>query len=205
MKKHQTQSQTQSQTQNQPNKPLNKIKSRWTKIYQLKARNHPPDTVQYFTQKYFDAIAAQVSRKRSDLSPLQCEEIASDVLFELFKENFKNLRKLSRDQGNFRGVLSKIITSKLSRLARRKEIPHEDLPEVPVTPYETLDTKEDLHHALHRLSVDHPELHQTVMAVYFDEKTVPQAAAQLKISKDAVYMRLSRARTYLGEALTGYE
>lgn len=140
-------------------KTLNHVTTKWKKINDVIRNQGPKALAGYLTRHYFSPLAEMFRRHRPSLSHLESEELASDLLFELIKNNYRGIHRLDQNRGKLRGLFQKMIRARLSRLDddRYRLIEDDD---APIDGLEAiLDIHQDIHQALEQLAEDKPHLY----------------------------------------------
>lgn len=180
---------------------LSKIPSMWTEICKIQRSQGLKAVAGFLSRHYFAALATQFKKYRPCLSYFQCEEMASDVLFDLIKNNYRYVGQLDRKKGSLRGLFFRMIRHRLAREDRNREEPRAEVPERSIEYQSQLEDHYDLHTALGHLAEESPILYETVQEFYFKSRPVSELTEEWNLSESAVRMRLLRAQHFLGDFL----
>lgn len=184
---------------------LAEIETKWSRIKKFKTKKRFQALAGFLADEYFAALADKFRHYQSDLTPLQAEEMASDVLFELIDNDYRYLNELSSERGRLRGLFYKMIRQRLSKLGRDREYTNCDIPEGSTEVHSHLDIRQDIRAAIARLAKDNRDLAEAIEEVYFGGKTVEETATTLEVNINTLKKRLVKARSELAEHLEGYQ
>lgn len=187
-----------------PFKDLSKISTQWTRMEDLLDRQGPEALADYLAYHYFEALALKLKAKSSYLDELHAHELASDVIFEFIKNDYRTLKGLDRNRGHLRGLFFTIIRRKLSNLKTPAFSPDLSWLEEDKETDPWVDFYLDLEDALEKLEKDRPRIHKTFVLFYLEGRKISEIAEILNIKENAIKNRLYNARQWLAENLRGY-
>ena len=182
---------------------LSKISTHWTQIEDLLETDGPKALADYLAAEYFEALAKSIKRRRPQVDDLATHEIASDILYEFLKDDYRGIKQLNRDRGKLRGLFYKIIKRKLYWKEREKSHAsiQPDHPDIKVW----VGIGIDLQNALERLREQRPLLYQSFVDFYLGGNKISEIATALEIKENAAKQRLYKGRVNLAEILKDYK
>ena len=186
-----------------PKTLLNEITTQWTSMENL-AKNGPMALADYLAFHYFDVIAETFKKCCARVDDFRAHELASDIIYDLIKNDYQGILRLTRDRGHLRGLLFKIIRAKLSKL-RLKPSAKVNFEQEFCEQEVWLDIYLDVEAALEQLEEEKPTLYQALFLHCIEGKTVPEIAKKLSIPEGTVKSRLFSARQWLSKLLSAYQ
>jgi RNA polymerase sigma factor (sigma-70 family) len=188
-----------------PSEPLSQISTQWSQIEMLTEKEGLAALADYLSARYFEPLAKIFKKYRSKLDDLTAHGLASDVFYDLIKNDYKALNRLDRDRGKLRGLFFTIVRAKLSGLGKNYQSIEEFEEQNGNETANWIEICLDLNTALEKLQKESPLLHKTFIYHYLEDKKILEIAKILRITEDAVKQRLCRARQWLAKALEGYQ
>lgn len=105
---------------NNENCRLYDISTQWTQIENLLETMGPQVVVEYLDCRYRESFTAQLKRYRPQYDDSQIEDIATEVLLQFIREDYKKIKKLDRNK-KLRGLFFRILKSQLREYERREQ------------------------------------------------------------------------------------
>ncbi|BBM87916.1 RNA polymerase sigma factor [Candidatus Uabimicrobium amorphum] len=184
---------------------LSKIDTQWSEMENIAHDNGPSMLAEYLAAKYYDALAAKFKRYAPRLDDLKTYELASDVLYDLIKNDYRGVKRLSRDRGHLRGLFFRIIKSKLFEVGKQKKTSTFEGFEKETNVDEWVNIYIDFNDSVEKLKEQRPKLHLPFSLFYLEGKKIAEIATELGIKENAVKQRLYAARRFLADLLQEYK
>ena len=184
---------------------LSKISTQWSEMENINDENGPATLANYLAAKYYDALAAKFKRYAPRLDDLQIYELASDVLYDLIKNDYRGIKRLDRDRGHLRGLFFRIIKSKLYEVGKQRKTATLEGFEKEASVDEWVSICIDFDDAVQQLQQKRPKLYEPFRHFYFDGKKISEIAATMELNDNAIKQRLFAARQFLAKLLKDYE
>ncbi len=184
---------------------LSKITTQWSQMELLRDAEGPAALAAYLAANYFHLLAVKFKKYAPHIDELQAHEMASDVIYEFIKNDYRTTMKLDRDRGHLRGLFFKIIRSKLYRSGRKYKLQENFSEQAEEKANVCVDIYLDFEEAINKLLQERPRLHQPFVLHYLEGKSLKEIAEILEIESNAVKQRLYAARRWLGNELKVYQ
>ena len=191
---------------------LQDITTQWTSMEAiLKEEEGPKVLADYIAAKYFDAIASKFKLHLRVADEEEIQGLAADVILELIKKNYGGIKRLDRNKGRFRGLLSRIIKCiTFKEINRRKKIV--EIKEAQKNIFIHFQNKQvdlkpiciDVQNALEEMEKERPLLYKALDLFYLKGKRTKDIAQELNIKDDAIRARLCSGRKWLAQKLDSY-
>ena len=185
-------------------KSLSKISTQWSEMENIAGEDGPAMLANYLAAKYFDALAAKFKHYAPKLDDLKIYELASDVMYELIKNDYRGIKRLDRDKGRLRGLFFRIIKSKLYEEGqKRKDIALHGFDQGTAID-DWVSIYIDLNESIEELKQQKPKLYQPFFHFYLEGKKITEIAEMINVKDNAVKQRLFAARQFLAKLLKEY-
>lgn len=182
---------------------LSQISTKWTKMEELMEGQGPEALAEFLASLYYDALAVKLQRRCSKLSGIEAFEVASDILYEFIKNDYRLVKSLDRDRGHLRGLFNKIVRSKLHKRQNRRE--EELMGESEGEDLEPwVDLSLDLGRALLELKKREPWFYEPFYLHFIEGRTAKEIAKILDLDFGVVRYRIYAARDLMKEILEDY-
>lgn len=185
-------------------KKLQDIITRWSEMETLIVKEGPAMLADYLAAQYFESIVVAVKRCGISIDDGKAHEIASDIIYDFIKNEYRTIKSLDRNRGHLRGLFFKIIKAKLSRISKKV---FENLENCQVLEKEDntwSDLCMDLDAAIEKMRQQRPLIHKAFVLHYLKGRKLEEIGKRLDLSLNAVKQRLYNARRWLSDTLQEY-
>lgn len=83
---------------------LCQITTQWSKMENLDDTEGPRALANFLAAKYYQPLAMKFRQYHNGIDELKAYELASDVLYELIKNDYRGIKRLDRKRGKLRGL-----------------------------------------------------------------------------------------------------
>jgi DNA-directed RNA polymerase specialized sigma24 family protein len=179
------------------------ITTEWTKLENVKGEEGVKGLANDIVAVYFYPMAFEIERRYEGIDGFRALDLASEVIYDLIKNDYKTLGNLERDKGSLRGFLLKVMKDKLKSYRRKKseetgkdsEVEYEDM-----WGEFSLDFKE----AMKELEEENPMFYKAFYLHHIEEKKKVEVMEILQLSKSMVDHRINGAVEFLRNRLRSY-
>lgn len=183
---------------------LEEISTRWSQMEDLIEEEGPSALAEFLAVRYFEAMARKFKQYRKEIDELRAHELASEVVYELIKNDYRGIKRLEKNRGHLRGLLSKIIKKVIIDQIYRKKTEENLLEEFNIAEKQLdhwVDIYLDFESAIETMIEKRPLIAHPFIHHYLEGKSLSEIATQLNLTETAVKQRLFSARGWLAEAL----
>lgn len=185
---------------------LEKISTQWSRMEEISEKGGPSALAEFITARYFCAIVAKIRvKQKGSIDELRIYELASDVIYNMIKNNYRGINRIKRGMGKFRGFLSNVINNviidKIYRKKKQSDLPENIFQKISV---DLQDIYMDFQDTLGKLQETRPLLYEPFVMHYLEGKSIKKISGLLKIEVNAVKTRLYSARQWFAEEMKDY-
>lgn len=183
---------------------LSKISTQWSEIENIAGEDGPAMLANYLAVKYFDALAAKIKRYAPKLDDLKIHELASDVMYDLIKNDYRGIKRLDRNKGHLRGLFFRIVKSKLYEEGQKRKTVALDGFDQDTGIDDWVSIYIDFNESVEELKQKRPKLYQPFFYFYLEGKKIADIAEIMGVKENAIKQRLFAARQFLAKLLKEY-